>query len=94
MTGSGFKVIPFTVYLLPTSNSVSVRIKIVLMTIDDLLAGLIVSGFITGIPPAIIVMVPAYGIFCRNRNPHLLKKAVGKPRVYGVFLCLYLLFLL
>ncbi len=69
VTGSGFKVIPFTVNLLPSGKSVSVWVEPILMTIDDLPAGFMVSGLRVCIPPAIFIRILARSIFCRNRNP-------------------------
>lgn len=54
-----FKIIPFAVNLMPIRQGVSIRIKIVLMMVDDLPAGLIIFRGAICVPPSVDVMMPA-----------------------------------
>lgn len=77
MPGPGLEIIPLAVYLLPVSGGISILVKIILMTVDNLSAGLIIGSLWVCKLPAIIIMVPAWSVILRSCYQCLFKRVPG-----------------
>jgi hypothetical protein len=62
MPSSWFKVIILPINYLPVSDCISVRVKIVLVAVDNLPAGFIIGSLGISIPLAIVIIVPTRSI--------------------------------